>query len=140
MLMNGIDYTARTAAMREAGIDPDGGLSEYARVLDAKYAYCNQHMGVHSTVSGCNVGLVEQFPLRATTYEEACAEVRERGFSLYLEATTCAGCGEAIILDNGRSNGMVTVEGRDARCTKPKNMYGAHHPVSSVPLAESASL
>lgn len=140
MLMNGIDYTARTNAMREAGIDPDGPLSEYKRVLGAAYGYCNQHGAVHSTDGGCTVGLVEQFPLKATTREDALAEARERGFALHLEATTCAGCGEAIILDNGGTNGMVTVEGRVSRCTKPKNMWGTHSPVPSVPPAQSASL
>lgn len=140
MLMNGIDYTARTNAMREAGIDPDGMLSEYARVLDVKYAYCNQHGAIHTTDSGCTVGLVEQFPISATTREDALAEARERGFALHLEATTCAGCGEAIILDNGGTNGMVTVEARASRCAKPKNMWGTHSPVPSVPLTESASL
>ena len=140
MLMNGIDYTARKTAMVEAGIDPDGLLSEYERVLDAKYAYCNQHLAIHTTDSGCTVGLIEQFPFKAITREDALTEARERGFALHLEATTCAGCGEAIILDNGGTNGMVTVEGRESRCTKPKNMWGTHSPVPSVPPAESASL
>lgn len=140
MLMNGIDYTARKAAMIEAGIDPEGGLSEYERVLGAKFAYCNQHGAIHQTNSGCTVGLVEQFPFKATSREDALAEARQRGFALHLEATTCAGCGEAIILDNGGSNGMVTVEGRVPRCAKPKNMWGTHSPVPSVPLTESASL
>lgn len=140
MLMNGIDYTARKAAMIEAGIDPDGTLSEYQRVLGATYAFCNQHGAIHSTDSGCTVGLMEQFPLKATTREDALAEARERGFALHLEATTCAGCGEAIILDNGGSNGMVTVEGRASRCANPKNMWGTHSPVPSVPASAAASL
>jgi hypothetical protein len=140
MLMNGIDYTARKDAMTAVGIDPDGLLSEYARVLDTKYVYCNQHLNLHSTESGCTVGLIEQFPLKAVTLDEAREEVRARGFALYLEATTCSRCGEAIILDNGGSNGMVTVEDRVARCAKPKNMFGTHSPVPSVPLTESASL
>lgn len=146
MLMNGIDYTARENAMVAAGIDPDGLLAEYERILGATYAYCGQHLNIHSTASGCTVGLVEQFPLKATTIEEAREEVRARGFALHLEATTCAGCGEKIIQNPGNGLRWTTVEASEdsetdrTRCSNAHNMYGTHTPVPSIPRSESASL
>lgn len=144
MLMNGIDYTARTNAMREAGIDPDGLLSEYERVLGAKYAYCGQHLNVHATTSGCTVGLAEQFPLKATTMDEARTEVRARGFGIHLEPTTCAGCGENIKQTYANDYRWATVEDEEGasstRCAKPRNMYGSHTPVPNIPPSESATL
>lgn len=139
MLMNGIDYTARKNAMLDAGIDPAGSLTEYARVLGAEFAYCNQHLNVHTTTSGCTVGLCEQFPLKAATMAEAAAECRQRGFRLHMEDSPCDGCGEMLAWDQSNS-GWVTLDGRERKCAKARNMYGTHTPVSSVPRSESATL
>lgn len=139
MLMNGIDYTARKTAMIETGIDPEGRLTEYTRVLGTKFAYCNQHLNVHTTDSGCTVGLIEQFPLKATTMDEARDECRQRDFRLHMENCPCVGCGETLAWDQSNS-GWVTLDGRERKCAKARNMYGTHTPVDSVPLSAAASL
>lgn len=142
MLVNGIDYPARSRALREAGIDPTGPMSQYQAVLGTAYVYCNQHLGIHATTGGgCTVAALEMFPLAATIRDDAAAECRTRGFRLHLEACPCATCGEQINQAQGTFE-WVSVTGRDRVCPASTDTYRGrgHTPVPSVPATAAAHL
>lgn len=139
MLMNGVDYDARIAALAAVGIDGDGPMSQFKDRLGADWVYCNQHLFVHRSDGSCTVGCVEQFPLKATgDIKNALAECRERGFRLTGEPCPCKECGEMIVQPNLQ---WVTVEGRSAVCPANKNSYRPGHiPVENIPASAAASL
>jgi hypothetical protein len=133
MILNGIDYTARSAALAAINVDPHGPMSQYQTALDTHYVFCRQHHGVHRTDASCTVHAIEQFPLTTTgDFEDAFTECRERGFRLYGEARPCAACGADISLGH---NGWATVTDGDRACPNARpSMHGnAHQPVSSIP-------
>lgn len=139
MKINGIDL-ARADALTEAGIDPHGPMSQFRDVLNAKYAYCNQHLGVHRTDGSCTVDAFEQFPLAATgDLDEAITEARTQGFLMYREAAPCQHCGQTI---HQPQHWWVTVDGNDSRCPeRTPTAYGSgHEPVDNIPAARHATL
>lgn len=140
MILNGIDYDARRAALSDAGIDPYGEMVQFKTVLGAAYVYCRQHHGVHRTVASCAVHAIEQFPLRTTgDFEDAFTECRERGFRLYGEPRPCLGCGEEIALG---SNGWGTTDEGDRICSAPAagSRSNAHLPAANIPQDASSTV
>jgi len=49
---------------------------------EQKWVYCNQHLYPHCG-DWCTVSARNKTPLKATTFQEAITECRERGLTLY---------------------------------------------------------
>lgn len=63
---------------------PDNRTEDERVFGPSPYVYCKSHMRPHTT-GWCTVPARDKVLLAANTYEDACAEARQRGFKIYGE-------------------------------------------------------